>query len=108
VGTAGQREGESGRGQEQRHRQGWPMGQRERERGGAQGCADRRDPPVRKRGRAGARTGLSGLPWAEFGFPFSREFLISFLFIFSRFSIQIQIKFQIQTKSNMCNNSKNI
>jgi hypothetical protein len=24
------------------------------------------------------------------------------------FSIQIQIKFQIQTKSNMCNNSKNI
>jgi hypothetical protein len=24
------------------------------------------------------------------------------------FSIQIQIKFQIQTNSNMCNNSKNI
>jgi hypothetical protein len=36
------------------------------------------------RGRGRARTGLSGLPWAEFGFPFSREFLIAFLFIFSR------------------------
>jgi hypothetical protein len=61
---------------------------RERERGGTQGCADRRDPPVRPRGRAGAgtraRTGLSGLPWAEFVFPFSKEFLIAFLFIFSR------------------------
>jgi hypothetical protein len=34
--------------------------------------------------RARARTGLSGLPWAEIGFPFSREFLIAFLFIFSR------------------------
>jgi hypothetical protein len=47
---------------------------RERDRGGAQGCADRRDPPVRQRGRAGARarTGLSGLPWTEIGFPFSR------------------------------------
>jgi hypothetical protein len=55
---------------------------RERERGGAQGCADRRDPPVMQRGRAGA--GLNGLTWAEFGFPFSREFLIAFLFIFSR------------------------
>jgi hypothetical protein len=59
---------------------------RERERGGAQGCADKRDPSVRQRGHAGAgaRTGLSGLPWAKFGFPFSREFLIAFLFIFSR------------------------
>jgi hypothetical protein len=39
-----------------------------------------------ERGRAGARarTGLSGLPWDEFSFPFSREFLIAFLFIFSK------------------------
>jgi hypothetical protein len=36
------------------------------------------------RARARARTGLSGLPWVEFGFPFFREFLIAFLFIFSR------------------------
>jgi hypothetical protein len=66
----------------------WGRRDRERERAGAQGCADRRDPPVRQRRRAGAgaraRTRLSGLPWAEFGFPFSREFLIAFLFIFSR------------------------
>jgi hypothetical protein len=41
---------------------------------------------TRLSGRGGARawTCLSGLPWAEFGFPFSREFLIDFLFIFSR------------------------
>jgi hypothetical protein len=44
----------------------------------AQGCADRRDPPVRQRGRAGADAragaGLSGLPWAELAFPFSWNF----------------------------------
>jgi hypothetical protein len=56
------------------------------------------------RARARARAGLNGLTWAEFSFPFSREFLIAFLGV----SIQIKIKFQIQTKSNMCNNSKNI
>jgi hypothetical protein len=36
------------------------------------------------RARARARVGLSGPTWAELGFPFSREFLIAFLFIFSR------------------------
>jgi hypothetical protein len=52
----------------------------ERERGeesaSAQGCADRWDPPVRQRGRAGARARarLSGLPWAELAFPFSWNF----------------------------------
>jgi hypothetical protein len=51
------------------------------------------------------RLGLNGPKWL---FSISREFLIAFLFIFSRVFIQIQIKFQIQTKSNMCNNSKNI
>jgi hypothetical protein len=35
-----------------------------------------------ERARAGA--GLSGPVWAETGFPFSKDFLISFLFIFSR------------------------
>jgi hypothetical protein len=58
------------------------VGPRDRERGGAQCCADWGDPPVRQRGRP--RTGLSGLPWAKFYFPFSKEFLIAFLFIFSR------------------------
>jgi hypothetical protein len=64
--------------------------EREGERGRAGVDADRRGPPVRHRGRAGAgagareRAGLSGPTWAELGFPFSREFLIAFLFIFSR------------------------
>jgi hypothetical protein len=39
---------------------------------------------------------------------FFLEFLFPFLLFSLGFSIQIQIKFQIQTKSNMCNNSKNI
>jgi hypothetical protein len=46
-----------------------------------------------------------GPKWLSF---FSRDFAIAFLFIFSRFSIQIQTNFQIQANSNMCNNSKNI
>jgi hypothetical protein len=35
-------------------------------------------------GTGGARAGLSGTAWAKIGFPFSRDFLIAFLFIFSR------------------------
>jgi hypothetical protein len=58
------------------------------------------------RARAGA--GLIGLVWAEMAFPFSWNFYCLFYLFSLGFSIQIQIKFQIQTKSNMCNNSKNI
>jgi hypothetical protein len=59
---------------------------------------------------ARARAGLGllvrlGLKWI---FPFSREFLMLFYLFSLWFSIQIQIKFQIQNKSNMCDNSKNI
>jgi hypothetical protein len=36
------------------------------------------------RARARVRVGLSGPTWAEIGFPFSRDFLIAFLFTFSR------------------------
>jgi hypothetical protein len=64
-----------------------PQGnERERGREGALVGVDRRGPPVRHRGGAGARARarLSGPVWAEFGFPFSRDFLIAFLFIFSR------------------------
>jgi hypothetical protein len=54
----------------------------------ALGSAPTGDVPVRHRERAGAgareRAGLSGPVWAEIGFPFSRDFLIAFLFIFSR------------------------
>jgi hypothetical protein len=35
-------------------------------------------------GRARAGAGLNGLPWAELAFPISLEFLLPFLFIFSR------------------------
>jgi hypothetical protein len=65
-------------------------------------------PGLRARGR-GHGAGPAGPTWAEkWGFPFSREFLMLFYLFSLGFSIQVQIKFQIQTKSNMCNNSKNI
>jgi hypothetical protein len=82
-GGDGGTERESGRTLGNQRRQVGPTVQRYRERereGGserAQACADRRGPPVRHRGRAGAsraRAGLSGPVWAEIGFPFSRDF----------------------------------
>jgi hypothetical protein len=51
---------------------------------------------------------LIGLAWAEMAFSFFLEFYCLFYLFSLGFSIQIQIKFQIQTKSNMCNNSKNV
>jgi hypothetical protein len=67
------------------------------EREGERGCAGWRRqagpacqaPRAHKHGRAGGGGGggggrLSGPTWAELGFLFSREFLIAFLFIFSR------------------------
>jgi hypothetical protein len=58
---------------------------------------------------AGGR-GLAGLSWAEwaaFGFLFLWNFN-AFSFLFSLWvSNRIQTKFQIQTNSNMCINSKN-
>jgi hypothetical protein len=60
---------------------------RERGRKSVRVGADRRDSPVRHRGHAstsarGSR--LNGPTWAELAFLFSMEFLIAFLFIFSR------------------------
>jgi hypothetical protein len=60
------------------------------------------------RALASAQAGLSCPTWAELAFSNFLEFLLPFLFFSLGFSIQIQIKFQVQTKSNMCNNSKNI
>jgi hypothetical protein len=73
--------------------------ERERERARV-GYVDRRGPPV----SAG---------WANWlgpnGFSLFPRISNGFSILFSLgFSIQIQIKFQIQTKSNLCNNSKNI
>jgi hypothetical protein len=85
VGTAGQREGERAHARET-----VPIGRPHgaaRERGeesaSARGCTDRWDPPVRQRARAGA----DWAKWAalgRIGFSFFLEFLIDFLFIFSR------------------------
>jgi hypothetical protein len=60
-------------------------------------------------GRGRAR-GLGLLGWLgrKWPFPFSWNLYCLFYLFSLGFSIPIQIKFQIQTKSNMCNNSKNI
>jgi hypothetical protein len=93
-------------------------------------CADRSGPRDRERGReralrfaliGGTRLSSRGgtrawarADWAKWvvlgqiSFSFFLEFLIAFYLFSLGFSIQIQIKFQIQTKSNMCNISKNI
>jgi hypothetical protein len=61
--------------------------ERERERVGEKAAADRWIPPVRRRRRAGAWPGWAELGcWAAFPFYFSLDFLILFLFLFSRVS----------------------
>jgi hypothetical protein len=86
--------------------------ERARERGRS-GLRRQEGSACQAQGRAGAgvraRAGLNGLPWAELVFSyFSWNFYCLFYLFSLGFSIQIQIKFQIQTKSNMCNISKNI
>jgi hypothetical protein len=65
---------------------------------GADRSVPRSSERARERGRSGlrrqagstcqaqgrARAGLNGLPWAELAFPIFLEFLLPFLFIFSR------------------------
>jgi hypothetical protein len=78
-----------------------------RERESAREGTDRRGPPVREGWRA--RAGLSGLFLAEMSFFYFQRISNAFsILFFLGFSIQIQTKFQIQTKSNMCINSKSI
>jgi hypothetical protein len=67
---------------------------REREKGCAEekAAADRRGPPVRRRGLAGARPN-----WADFPFSFSLDFLIAFLFLFYRvFNSKFKLGFQFK------------
>jgi hypothetical protein len=86
VGTAGQRDGVQAHARELA-----PIGlahrtEREGERRARDG-ADRRDPPVRQRGRKGASARAGWAKWAALGritFSFFLEYLIAFLFIFSR------------------------
>jgi hypothetical protein len=76
----------------------------------AQAGADRRGPPVSHRGHtdAGARgTGPAWAKWAEMAFSISREFIMPFLFIFSRVFNSNSNQVSNSNKSNMCNNSKN-
>jgi hypothetical protein len=91
---------------EQRHRQTGPTEQRESEGERALGFAPTGG--ARLSGREGARgLGLMGCLGPNWLFPFSWNFYCLFYLFSLGFSIQIQIKFQIQTKSNMCNISKN-
>jgi hypothetical protein len=101
------REGKGHAGEGNWCRQNDPTGQRERgrERARRETAADRWNPPVWRRGRA-AWLGRFELKWFSL---FFQGISNCFFFLFSvGFSIQIQTKFQIQTNSNMCNNSKNI
>jgi hypothetical protein len=102
------REGEERAGEGNWRRQRGPTG-RGRRRGLRGNAADRWSSPVRRRGRT---RGPAGLDWAGlgcFGIFYFSEISNCFSISFSPgFSIQIQTKFQIQTNSNMCNNSKNI
>jgi hypothetical protein len=87
-GNPGPRDRERERGGEGNwRRQVSPTGQRAREGGRVQGriAADRRGPPVRRRGRAGARPGWTYLGWLGC-FPF---------FFFSGFSNSFSISFSI-------------
>jgi hypothetical protein len=56
---------------------------------------------ARRRGRAGGGGGggLIGPTWAEIGFPFSWDFLIAFLFIFSRVFNSNQVSNSNQIKN---------
>jgi hypothetical protein len=81
TGGVGMTERESSAWVRGRRQHTWPTGQRER--GGERAC--KLAPTGRARGCGRARrVGLSGPTWAELGFLFSKEFLIAFLFIFSR------------------------
>jgi hypothetical protein len=66
--------------------------------------------PSHQRGGTGGARGLSyvGRPGTNCPFLISWNFYCLFYLFSLGFSIQIQINFQIQAKSNMCNNSKNI
>jgi hypothetical protein len=92
----------------ERHRQLGPIEQRESEGLSTLGLAPTGEARLSGTEGALARAGLNGLAWAEMAFSFSWNFYSLFYLFSLGFSIQIQIKFQIQTKTNMCNNSKNI
>jgi hypothetical protein len=102
MGSVGQREGEWARARATAPTERSHGAARERGREDARLCADRRGPPVRHRDarvRARARgLGLMGCLGPNWLFLFSWNFYCLFYLFSLGFSIQIQIKFQIQTK----------
>jgi hypothetical protein len=72
--------------------------ERARERG-CSGLRRQAGSACQAQGRAGARDGLNGLPWAELDFPIFLEFLLPSLFIFSRV---------LNSNSNKVSNSNQI
>jgi hypothetical protein len=81
---------------------------RERKGEGALRLAPTRGTRLSGTGTRGRGLGLMGCLGSNWLFLFSWNFYCLFHLFSLWFLIQIQIKFQIQTKSNMCNNSKNI
>jgi hypothetical protein len=111
LGTAdrsGRRNRERGCGGKEQRRQLSPTEQRERERERSERAGWRRQvgPACQTQGARGL--GLLGWLGPKWPFPFSWNFYCLFYLFSLGFSIQIRIKFQIQAKSNICNNSKNI
>jgi hypothetical protein len=105
--TGGVREAErkSARVGKKRRRQVGPTEQQEREREREREAGWRRQtgpacqtPRARRRGHA-REAGLNGPTWAELGFSIFREFLIAFLFIFSRV-FQFKFKSSFKFKPN--------
>jgi hypothetical protein len=87
---------------EERPRHAGPRWQREGrgERAGVRTAADRWGPPIRRRGRARAASlGWAGPTGLKVVFPFSRDFLNAFIFIFSRV---------FKSNSNQVSNSNQI
>ena len=71
--------------------------EREGERGGA-GWRRQAGPPCQAPRARECEVGLSGPTWAELVFLFSREFLIVFIFIFSRvFQFKFKSSFKFKT-----------
>jgi hypothetical protein len=110
VGTTVQREKQACVRDDGANKPGPWVSEREGERGRA-GWRRYAGPACQAQGHAGAgvcaRAGLSGPTWAEIGFFLFPGIFYMLFYLFS-LGFSIQIKFQIQTKSNICNNSKNI
>jgi hypothetical protein len=108
TGGVGWAERGSGRTREQRCRRASPTEQRESEGDRVLGFAPTGRVRLSGIGTRGRGLGLMGCVGPNWLFLFSWSFYCLFYLFSLGFSIKFQFKFQIQTKSNMCNISKNI